>query len=66
MTALQLLQRMGETPVPIPRMPDLQVIFSMLLGDISDRLTPKEIDGFIELGAVIGQRTTRLAHSSAA
>jgi hypothetical protein len=55
-----LLQRMTDPAVPMPFMRDITVHLAMRLASVADKLTEEEIQGFVELGIVINQRTTKL------
>lgn len=59
MDAAQLLERMKNVPAPSPMAHDVQAAFALRLAAIADKLTPEELESFIEIGFVIGSRMTR-------
>lgn len=60
MKVLALLEQMGRTLTSEPPIRDLQIVFALRLAAVADKLTPCELQDFIQLGADIGRRTTRL------
>jgi hypothetical protein len=60
MEVLALLAQMGRAPTSEPPIRDLQIVFALHLAAVADKLTQRELQDFIQLGADIGRRTTRL------
>jgi hypothetical protein len=56
----ELLERMLDPAAPMPFMRDITTHLAMQLASVADKLTEEEIQGFVELGIVINQRTTKL------
>ncbi len=56
----ELLEQMKDPSIQIPKVPHVEDVFAAKLAEIEGRLTPEELRSFIELGALIWDRSTLL------
>ena len=59
MDVLAILKQMGRMSASVPPVGDLQGVFAIRLAKVADKLTPDELEDFIQLGADIGQKLTQ-------
>lgn len=59
MDVLAILKQMGRISASVPPVGDLQGVFAIRLAKVADKLTPDELEDFIQLGADIGQKLTQ-------
>ena len=59
MDVLAILKQMGRMSASVPPVGDLQGVFAIRLAKVADKLTPNELEDFIQLGADIGQKLTQ-------
>lgn len=60
MNSQDLLDRMLDPAAAMPWVDDVPAALALRLAAIADRLTPEEIQGFVDLGVFIKRRTGRL------
>ena len=58
--AAELLEQIKDPSIQIPKVPHVEDVFAAKLAEIEGRLTPEELRSFIELGALIWDRSTLL------
>ena len=60
MNAQDLLEKMLEPTAAMPWVDDVPATLALRLAAIADRLTPEEIQGFVDLGVFIKRRMGRM------
>ena len=60
MNQIELLNRMTDPAAAMPWVDDVPATLALRLAAIADRLTPEEIQGFVDLGVFIKRRTGRM------
>ena len=58
--AAELLEQMSDPDIKIPKVKRVEAVYAAHLAEIEARLTPDELQRFIELGALIRDRSTLL------
>lgn len=60
MNSQDLLERMLDPAAAMPWVDDVPATLALRVSEIADRLTPEEIQGFIDLGVFIKRRMGRM------
>lgn len=55
-----LLARITDQSAPVPFIPGIDVALARQVAAVADRLTPEEIEAFVQIGIAANRRTSRM------